>query len=159
MFCRSTINLIMTDKSLEIRGILSKNLKEQRKKLGYSQEKFAEISGLSVQTVNDIEGGRKWVSDKTISKLSAALQIECYQLLMPEFKTQNRKETNSTQQLLELMKNLKKDIDSQIIDHFISFLKSKSNARFAETQKFQLQENGKKAPPHKPIKDRAKRGR
>ena len=58
----------MSSKPLEIRLILAKNLKEQRNRLGYSQEKFAEISSLSVQTVNDIEGGRKWVSDKTITK-------------------------------------------------------------------------------------------
>jgi len=150
----------MTNNYLEIRGILSENLKNQRKKLGYSQEKLAEISGLSVQTVNDIEGGRKWVSDKTISKLSAALQIECYQLLLPEFKNQNRKEIIPTKQLLELMKNLKKSVDSQIDDHFIGFLKSKSDARFDETHKSPLQqEDRKKAPAKKPVKDRAKRGR
>ena len=149
----------MTNKYLEIRGILSKNLKEQRKKLGYSQERLAEISGLSVQTVNDIEGGRKWVSDKTISKLSAALQIECYQLLMPEFKNQKRKEKNSTQQLLELMKNLKKSIDSQIDDHFIGFLKSKSDARFDETHKFTLQQEDREITSTQKPKDKARRSR
>ena len=150
----------MTNKSLEIRGILARNLKEKRKKMGYSQEKFAEISGLSVQTVNDIEGGRKWVSDKTISKLAAALQIECYQLLIPEYKTQNKKEANSTQQLLELMKKLKKSVDFQIDDHFIGFLKSKSDARLAETQKFRPQQEDRSKPSaKKPVKSRAKRSR
>ena len=114
----------MDSKPLEIRQILSKNLKEQRKKLGYSQERFAEISGLSVQTINDIEGGRKWVSDKTITKLSAALHIECYQLLRPDFASHNKKGTTSTQRMLELMKKLKKSVDSQIDDHFTDFLKS-----------------------------------
>ncbi|MDL2229524.1 helix-turn-helix transcriptional regulator [Treponema sp. OttesenSCG-928-L16] len=114
----------MSNKPLEIQEILSKNLKEQRKKMGYSQEKFAEISGLSVQTVNDIEGGRKWVSAKTITKLSVALQIECYELLMPEFSTKNMKETTSTQQLLELMKKLKKGANSQIDEYFTEFIKS-----------------------------------
>jgi len=128
-----------------------------RKKLGYSQEKLAEISGLSVQTINDIEGGRKWVSDKTISKLSAALQIECYQLLLPEFKKHSRKEINSTQQLLELMKNLKKSVDSQIDDHFISFLKSKSDARFDETHKFPLQQDDRENISTQKSKDRAGR--
>jgi len=114
----------MDNKPLEIRRILSKNLKEQRKKLGYSQERFAEISGLSIQTINDIEGGRKWISDKTITKLSAALHIDCYQLLIPDFASQNKKETTSTQHLLGLMKKLKKSVDSQIDDHFTDFLKS-----------------------------------
>jgi len=118
----------MTKKTLEIRNILSKNLKEQRKKLGFSREKFAEISDLSVQTINDIEGGRKWVSDKTITKLSAALHIECYQLLIPEFISQNKKEEPPAKRLLELMKKLKKSVNyqvnSKIDDHFTDFIKS-----------------------------------
>jgi len=114
----------MTIKTPEIRIILSKNLKAQRNKLGISQEKFAEISGLSVQTINDIEGGRRWVSDKTITKLSTALRIECYQLLIPEFIDQKKKETTPTQHLLGLKKKLLKGIDSQIEGNFADFLKS-----------------------------------
>ena len=114
----------MAKKTLEIRGILSKNLKEHRKKNGYSQEKFAEITGLSVQTINDIEGGRKWVSDKTITKLSDALHIECYQLLEPDYSGQTKKEVPSTKHILNLMKNLKRNVDSQIEEQFTEFLKS-----------------------------------
>jgi transcriptional regulator with XRE-family HTH domain len=107
----------------EIRTILARNLKEQRKKLGLSQEKFAEISGLSIQTINDIEGGRKWVSDKTLTKLSKTLDMECYHLLMPKLAVRRKKEMNSTQQLWDLMKNLKKSVDSQIVTHFTEYLK------------------------------------
>ena len=114
----------MTKKILEIRKILSKNLKEQRVKLGYSQERLAGVTGLSVQTINDIEGGRKWLSDKTITKLSKALHIECYQLFIPEFAGQNKKDTSSTGQFLGLMKNLKKSLDLQIDDQFTDFIKS-----------------------------------
>ncbi len=114
----------MDNKPLEIRRILAKNLKEQRKKLGYSQDKFAEISGLSIQTINDIEGGRKWISDKTITKLSAALHIECYQLLIPDFTNQNKKEPSSPKRLLELMKKLKRNAVSQIDAHFTDYLKN-----------------------------------
>jgi transcriptional regulator with XRE-family HTH domain len=114
---------MMTNSPLEIRSILAKNLKEQRKKMGLSQEKFAEISGLSIQTINDIEGGRKWVSDKTMTKLSTTLNLECYQLLLPKLAIQRKKEINSTQQLWDLMKNLKKSIDSQVVSHFTEYLK------------------------------------
>jgi len=114
----------MLSKPLEIRLILARNLKEQRNKLGYSQERFAEISGLSIQTINDIEGGRKWVSDKTITKLSAALHIDCYELLVPGFTNENKAET--TKDILALMKKLKKSVDSQIDDHFTDFLKPDS---------------------------------
>jgi len=114
---------MMTNKPLEIRSILANNLKEQRKKMGLSQEKFAEISGLSIQSINDIEGCRKWISDKTITKLSKALNLECYQLLMPKLTTKRKKEKNSTQQLWDLMKNLKKSVDSQIVSNFTEYLK------------------------------------
>jgi len=89
----------MMNKPTEIRTILARNLKEQRKNLGLSQEKFAEISGLSIQTINDIEGGRKWISDKTMTKLSKALNMECYQLLLPKLTVRRKKDINSTQQL------------------------------------------------------------
>ena len=114
----------MDDKLLEIRRILSKNLKEERREHGFSQEKLAEITGLSIQTINDIEGGRKWVSDKTLTKISAALNMECFQLLMPEIINQNKNEIPSTRKLIKLMRNLKRNVNTQIDDSFTEFMKS-----------------------------------
>jgi len=114
----------MGTKILEIRLILSKNLKTQRNKLGFSQERLAEISGLSVQTINDIEGGRRWVSDKTITKLSAALNVECFQLLVPDFFSRNKKETSPTQNLMKLKEKMHKGVDSLIDSQFNDFIKS-----------------------------------
>jgi len=68
----------------KLREILSCNIKKERKKLGLTQEKLAEIAGLSSQTINDIEGCRMWVSDKTMSKLANVLHIEAFQLLVSE---------------------------------------------------------------------------
>jgi len=114
----------MAAKTPEIRLILSKNLKSQRNKLGLSQEKFAEIAGLSVQTINDIEGGRRWVSDKSITKLSTALNVECYQLLIPNFFNQNRKETSPTQNLMKLKEKMHKGVDTLIDAQFTDFIKT-----------------------------------
>lgn len=91
--------------------------------MGFTQDKLAEISGLSIQTINDIEGGRKWVSDKTITRLSTALHIECFQLLMPDLVNQNNKETPSTKKILELMKKLKSKVNYDIEALFTDFLK------------------------------------
>jgi transcriptional regulator with XRE-family HTH domain len=66
-----------------LRGILAVNLKEHRKTLGLSQEKLAEMAGISWQTVNSIECHRTWVSDKTLENLADALKINSYQLLLP----------------------------------------------------------------------------
>lgn len=67
-----------------IRRILAKNIKKYRKNFGYSQEKLAEKANLSAQTLNDIEGCRRWVSAITMTKLAKALHVAEYQLLMPE---------------------------------------------------------------------------
>jgi transcriptional regulator with XRE-family HTH domain len=67
----------------DLRRILAANLKKQRNMLGLSQEKLAEMAGLSWQTVNSIECQRTWVSDKTLENLAEALKIEAFQLLLP----------------------------------------------------------------------------
>jgi len=114
----------MKQKPEEIQVILSGNVKNQRKKLKISQERLAEIAGLSVQTINDIEGSRKWVSAKTITKLSAALNVECFQLLIPNFISQNKKETTPTQDLLKLKEKVHKDVDTVIDTQFTDFIKA-----------------------------------
>ncbi|MGL4985626.1 MAG: helix-turn-helix domain-containing protein [Treponemataceae bacterium] len=70
--------------SLELRKILSKNIKAGRIALHISQEKLAEFADLSMQMVNDIEGARTWVSDKTLVKLAQILNLEPSQLLSSE---------------------------------------------------------------------------
>jgi transcriptional regulator with XRE-family HTH domain len=51
--------------------------------LGLSQEKLAEMAGISWQTVNSIECHRAWVSDRTLENLADALKINSFQLLLP----------------------------------------------------------------------------
>jgi transcriptional regulator with XRE-family HTH domain len=99
------------------------NIKHWRKALGISQEKLAKAAKLSTQTVNDIEGCRIWVSDKTIVKLAGALQVEAYQLLLPAIQDKKTagnkvggKETlipSSVEILLTLQQNIKNEIDLQ----------------------------------------------
>jgi transcriptional regulator with XRE-family HTH domain len=71
------------DEPNDLRRTLSLNIKKQRKILGLTQEKLAEATALSSQTINDIEGCRMWVSDKTILKLAKILHIDAYQLFEP----------------------------------------------------------------------------
>jgi transcriptional regulator with XRE-family HTH domain len=71
------------DEPNDLRRTLSLNIKKQRKILGLTQEKLAETADLSSQTINDIEGCRMWVSDKTILKLAKILHIDAYQLFKP----------------------------------------------------------------------------
>ena len=66
---------------IELRKILSKNIKDKRKLLSLTQEKLAEATELSPQTINDIEGCRTWVSDKTLIKLAEVLHTTPSELL------------------------------------------------------------------------------
>jgi transcriptional regulator with XRE-family HTH domain len=74
----------MEDKSPNLRKILASNIKKQREKLGITQENLAAQSDISAAMMNDIEGCRTWISDKTLVNLSSALKIDAYRLLIPE---------------------------------------------------------------------------
>jgi len=76
-------NLHMKGKKPALRLILAANLKKHRNILGLSQERLAEMAGLSWQTVNSIECHRTWVSDKTLENLADALKIDAFHLLLP----------------------------------------------------------------------------
>jgi len=99
----------MKGKKIGLRTILAANLKEQRKTLGLSQEKLAEMAGISWQTVNSIECHRTWVSDKTLETLADALKIESFQLLLPIEDTQP-KAINSNEAVKKLVK-IKRSFD------------------------------------------------
>ena len=73
----------MNDEARTLRKTLSANIKKHRGYLCLTQEKLAEKVGISANMINDIEGCRSWVSDKTLAKLAIALRIETYHLFMP----------------------------------------------------------------------------
>jgi transcriptional regulator with XRE-family HTH domain len=59
-----------------IREILANNLRENRRRLGLSQPKFAELADLSTHYVSMIESGRKFPTPEVIGRLAVALAIE-----------------------------------------------------------------------------------
>ena len=101
-----------------MRERLSANIKAGRGRLGYTQEKLAEITSLSAQTISDIEGCRTWVSEKTLLKLATALNLDISQLLAP----QHNKEIPDlfAKQKIDLLRQfLKEDIDKRL-DQFLA---------------------------------------
>ena len=102
----------MTDDEEKLRKALSANIKRHRLKLGFSQEKLAETVGLSDQTINDIEGCRTWVSDKTIVKIARAFNIEAYQLLFPQAEAEKLFPVKVPADILQNLKEvIKEDLD------------------------------------------------
>ena len=102
---------------MEVRKRLSANIKKGRERLGYTQEKFAEITDLSAQTISDIEGCRTWVSDRTLLRLAEVLKVDISQLLAPPLGKENT-DSFSTQQVNLLRQLMKEDVDKRL-DQFL----------------------------------------
>jgi len=63
-----------------IRDILAINIKENRRKCGFSQEKLAEKAGISTPFLAMIEVSRKFPTPDVLDRLAGALNIKTYQL-------------------------------------------------------------------------------
>jgi len=90
---------------MQLRRLFSKNIKARRTKMRISQEKLAELAGLSVQMVNSVEGCRAWISDKTLVSLAKALGVEVYQLFSPLIEEETRNSDFVFVQSLTKLKN------------------------------------------------------
>jgi transcriptional regulator with XRE-family HTH domain len=97
-----------------IRTTFANNVKKYRGILRYSQETLAEKTKLSVQTIKDIEGCRRWVSDSTLTKLARALNIPEFQLLLPEkFDSDRKYRKPALKSLVALKMKLKSVMDNE----------------------------------------------
>jgi transcriptional regulator with XRE-family HTH domain len=102
----------MSDKAQTLRKTLSLNIKRQRENAGLTQEKLAEKAGISANMINDIEGCRSWISDKTLVKLSTALQTETYRLFMPLTLTDNDLAKTAAADLAHDLSKIRKDFNT-----------------------------------------------
>jgi transcriptional regulator with XRE-family HTH domain len=101
----------MRKEPLEVRITLSTNIKKHRKLAGLSQEKLAEMAGISSNMVRDIESCRTWVSDSTLTKIAVALEIDIYRLLMPETLHDTENYQTVLFELTRTFKKLRKEFD------------------------------------------------
>ena len=102
----------MSDKAGDLRKTLSANIKKQREFLGITQEKLAEKAGMSANMVNDIEGCRSWISDKTLVKLASALKVETYRLFMPLTLSDSDIDKTALTDLAQDLQKIRKDFNS-----------------------------------------------
>lgn len=72
---------------------------------------LAERADLSVGYLCDLEAGKKWGTPETISKLAAALNVQPFQLFLPE---ENEAAPSVITELLALSADLKQSIDVKI---------------------------------------------
>ena len=72
------------EKTANLREILAKNLREKRRKSGFSQEKLAEKAGISTQYLAMIEIARKFPTSHVLERLAGAMNIKVYELFLVE---------------------------------------------------------------------------
>ena len=119
----------------DLRKILSENIRKNRTSLHISQEKLAESADISMSHIRDIEYCKTWVSDKTLSQIAQALNLEAYELLIPqnhEKKEPSRGKNKTLQQTAELIKVkrkfLRKKVDETMDDLILEIIKLDGNA-------------------------------
>jgi transcriptional regulator with XRE-family HTH domain len=76
--------------------------------------KLAETADISVGFLCDIENGKKWPTPETIVKLTAALNIEPYQLFMDDTGTDTANEVQIYRR--DVSRQLKKSLEQAIND-------------------------------------------
>jgi len=140
----------MKEKPEKIRQILAHNIKKRRESLGMTQEELAETANLSVQTINTIEGCRMWISDKSITRLAKALNIEIFQLFMPHRMSINELDTRHAAVLLEFWQKTKLVVEKMNLQ---------IDDEFREVLQHPLRRHKEKEPEPQPVRERPRRGR
>lgn len=136
----------MNDKYEKIRQILAQNIKSRREFLGLSQEKLAEAANMSVQTINTLEGCRMWISDKSITRLAKALEVEIFQLFVPYQLNKNELNPSSAAVLLELRQKVKNDLNNFNLQLDIDFNEALKSLILRQTEKEASQKRVKDKP-------------
>ena len=102
----------MGDKTAALRKILSMNIKIHRERQGLTQEKLGETAGISANMINDIEGCRTWISDKTLVNLAEALKVDYYRLFLNDTQTDPDKEKTAVKDLTQDLQKIRKDLET-----------------------------------------------
>jgi transcriptional regulator with XRE-family HTH domain len=93
-----------------LKQIFINNLKEFRKKEGFTQMKLAELCNTSPSYIGEIEIGRKFPSAEMIEKLAETLRIEPYHLF------KNSIENSGISEIEKVYPLLPKSMKTEIIE-------------------------------------------
>lgn len=76
----------------QVRDIVAANIRRLRKERGMTQAQLTEMTDLSNTYIANIECGKTWISDRTLERLSDALEAEFHVF----FSSENRLEERSS---------------------------------------------------------------
>lgn len=102
---------------MELKKEVGKKIKKIRKKQGITQEKLAEMIGIEVPSLSNIETGKFSPSTETLQKLSQVLNVKPWEFFyvedvtIEEMKKEIKSSINKNQKLVKLFYTLIKSID------------------------------------------------
>ena len=101
-------------KMANIREVLAKNIKIQRRKSGFSQDKLAELANITSQYLATVETCRKFPTPEVMERLAKALNIETYELFAFDPNPQNELEKLRKDIIGEVVKTIRQTIVEEI---------------------------------------------
>ena len=107
---------------MSLRELFIENLKKNRRNCGFSQEKLAEMTGVSTHHIAMIETGRNFPSIELIECIANSLNIEAYELFIDK--------TYSTKTEFELLRHEIKGDIQQLLADFLE--KTSINIKYTE---------------------------
>jgi transcriptional regulator with XRE-family HTH domain len=69
---------------MDMRKLVGRNFGRIRRESGFTQERFAELSGFSQQYISDLERGQRNPTIVTLFHLASALGVSHIELLQPD---------------------------------------------------------------------------
>ena len=80
---------------MDMRKLVGRNIVRLRREKGFTQERFAEVSGMTQQYISDLERGRRNPTVVTLFHLASALGVSHVALVVPddEFETPSESAT------------------------------------------------------------------
>ncbi len=98
----------------EIKKRLAENIRKLRKEKSLTQLELAIKSDLSEAMIKSIELNRSWPSEKTLSQLSKALDVDIYRFFIPVAANFSEKQEIKNSFKEEIVKDIKMYIERQL---------------------------------------------
>jgi len=121
-------------KELSLKEIFSRKLRENRRKCGFTQEKLAEIVGISTHYLAMLETARNFPTSDTLERLSAALEIPVYELFLIDHSP--REELEQLRQ--DIMNEINQTVNKAIKQSFAEESKKQRTSTVHDTRRKKL---------------------
>ncbi|MCL1931941.1 MAG: helix-turn-helix domain-containing protein [Treponema sp.] len=96
----------------ELRTVFGENIKKFRNRRGWNQLLLAEKLDISANFLSEIETGKGWVSPLTLAKLAKAIEIEVFELFMPNLPATTNQNELETEKMRRFAKDLTLALDA-----------------------------------------------